>query len=242
MPASQVRLICRYFVASTITVSTDHRLVVAELCFRPRIQKAQAKPPLLNKRSRLSPDVKVAFQVEISNIIGNGDPAQLSSEDLSNLIRSAPVTAAKKVLPQIAKSEFPQEFSAETIALIAQKRASWKLLQTSGQRVTRSNRDAHRTLCKDVKRAVAADRNRKPTTAIMPPEAEFINHYRAHYQPGPEQPLQIAGCELPTSVSDDLLTQADFESGVKSLNENRELGLDECAPEYIKHGGALLWQ
>jgi len=271
IPGSQVRLVCRYFVASTISVSTDHRLSVAELCFRPRIQKAQAKPPNLDKRSLLVPDINAAFQLEISNILGSSDPAQLSSEELSNAVRSAPVAAAKKVLPRRAKPEFPHEFSAETIALIAQKRGSWKELQKSGQRVTRSKRDAHRTLCKDVKRAVADDRNRKleleaaelseafavdrfkgysllkrqhhkRATAIMPPEAEFTNHYRAHYQPGPEQPLHVAGCELPISANDDTLSQADFEAGVKSLNENRQPGQDDCAPEYIRRGGTLLRQ
>ena len=84
--------------------------------------------------------------------------------------------------------------------------------------------------------------HRKRATAIMPPEAEFTDHYRAHYQPGPEQPLHIAGCELATSVVDDTLSQTDFEAGVKCLNENRQPGQDECAPEYIKRGGRLLWQ
>ena len=94
-------------MAPTISVSTDHRLSVAELCFRPRIQKAQAKPPNLDKRSLLVPDINAAFQLEISNILGSSDPAQLSSEELSSSVRSAPVAAAKKVLPRIAKPEFP---------------------------------------------------------------------------------------------------------------------------------------
>ena len=171
----------------------------------------------------------------------------------------------------MAKREFPQEFSAETIALIAQKRASWNELQKSGQRLTRSKRDVYRTLCRDVKRAVADDRNRKleleaaelseafavdrfkgysllkqqhrkPATAIMPPEAEFTDHYRTHYQPGPEKPLLVAGCELAASPDDDTLSRDDFEAGVKRLNEHRQPGQDDCAPEYIKRGGSLLWQ
>ncbi len=34
----------------------------------------------------------------------------------------------------------------------------------------------------------------------------------------------------------------EFESGVKCLNENRQAGIDECAPEYIKRGGTMLLQ
>ena len=205
------------------------------------------------------------------NILGNSVPDQLSSQELSSAIRSAPVAAAKKVLPTIVKRKFPQEFSAETIKLIAQKRATWKLLQKSGKRVTRSKRDVYRALCRDCKQAIASDRNRKleseaaelsdafavdrfkgysllkrqhrkPGTAVMPPEAEFTEHYRAHYQPGPEQPLKIAGCSLAASAEDDTLLREEFESGVKCLNENRQAGIDECAPEYIKRGGTMLLQ
>lgn len=272
MPASQVRFVCRYSAAPTISVSTDHRLVISELCFRPRICKVvHAKPPNLNKRCLQDRDVKVAFQSEISNILGDNEPDQLSSEELSNKIRSAPVAAARTVLPRTVKRKYPEEFSAETIELIAQKRATWKLLQKSGQRVTRSKRDAYRALCRDCKQAISNDRNRvleseaaelsdafavnrfkgysllkrqhrKRANAIMPPEAEFTEHYRDHYQLGPEQPLHIAGCDLAASTEDDTLSRGDFESGIKSLNENRQPGLDDCAPEYIKHGGTKLLQ
>ena len=84
--------------------------------------------------------------------------------------------------------------------------------------------------------------HRKPATAIMPPEAEFTDHYRTHYQPGPEKPLHVAGCELAASPDDDTLSRDDFEAGVKCLNEHRQPGQDDCAPEYIKRGGSLLWQ
>ena len=57
-------------------------------------------------------------------------------------IRSAPITAAEKTLPQLAKAKYPDEFQAETIELIEQKRTLWKFLQKSGKRVTRSTRDA----------------------------------------------------------------------------------------------------
>ena len=134
-----------------------------------------------------------------------------------------------------------------------------------------SHRTAHRKLCQDCKKAIASNRNRvleteaselaeafsqdrfkgykllkqqhsKSTNAIMPPEAEFTNHYKNHYQPGPETPLVVSGCELGPSLEDDSLSFADFESGLKTLNENRSPGIDDCAPEYIKHGGPKLWQ
>jgi len=135
----------------------------------------------------------------------------------------------------------------------------------------RSKRHAHRALCRDVKNAIAGDRkrrleleaaqlsdafsmdrfkgysllkqqHRKPTSAILPPEHEFTEHYSNHYQPGPEQPLHIDSCELPASVEDDTLSREEFESGIKSLNENRSPGVDDCAPEYIKRGGSKLLQ
>ena len=259
-------------MAPAITLSTDHRLTISELCFRPRIQKVvQAKPPNLNNRALQDRGIRDAFQSEISNILGDSVPEEVSSEDLSDAIRSAPVAAARKILPRIAKRKFPSEFSAETIQLIARKQVSWKLLQVSGKCVTRSKREAHRALCGDCKKAIASDRNRKleaeatelsnafavdrfkgysllkrqhrkRISAIMPPEAEFTEHYRNHYKPGPEQPLQIDGCELAASVEDETLSFADFACGIKSLNENRSPGLDDCAPEYIKRGGLKLWQ
>ena len=272
MPATQLRFVCRYIVAPVITVSTDHRLSISELCFRPRLRKpTQTKPVNLNRRLLKDPNVRLAFQSEISSILGDTAPEEVSSKDLSSAIRSAPVTAATKVLPRIVKRKFPAEFSTETIQLIASKRESWKLLQKSGKRVTRSKRNAHRTLCKEVKKSIADDRNRrleseaaelsdafsvspfkgysllkqqhrKPTSAIMPPESDFTEHYRSHYQLGLEQPLHIASCDLPASGEDDTLSRESFDVGVKSLNENRSPGVDDCAPEYIKRGGPKLLQ
>ena len=72
--------------------------------------------------------------------------------------------------------------------------------------------------------------------------SEFTEHYRSNYKPGPEQPLEIAGCNLAASVEDDTLSRTDFESGIKCLNDNRSPGLDDCSPEYIKHGGTKLLQ
>ena len=66
-------------------------------------------------------------------------------KDLSRVIRSAPVTAATKVLP-LVKRKFPAEFSAEIFQLIASKRDSWRLLQKSGKRLTRSKRNVHRAV------------------------------------------------------------------------------------------------
>ena len=219
MPATQLRFVCRYIVAPVITVSTDHRLSISELCFRPRLRKpTQAKPVNLNSRLLQDPSFRLTFQSEISSILGNTAPEEVSSEDLSRAIRSAPVTAATKVLPQIVKHKFPSEFSAKTIKLIASKRDHWRLLQRSGKRLTRSKRKMHRALCKEVKKSIADDRNRrleseavqlsdafsmspfkgysllkqqhrKPTSAILPPESDFTEHYRSHYQSVPEQPL-----------------------------------------------------
>ena len=272
MPATQLRFVCRYIVAPVITVSTDHRLSISELCFRPRLRKpTQAKPVNLNSRLLQDPNVRLTFQSEISSILGDTAPEEVSSEDLSRAIRSAPVTAATKVLPRIVKRKFPAEFSAETVQLIASKRDSWRLLQKSGKRLTRSKRNVHRALCKEVKKSIADDRNcrleseaaqlsdafsvspfkgysllkqqhRKPTSAIMPPESDFTEHYRSHYQPGPEQPLHISSCDLPASGEDDTLSRESFDAGIKSLNENRSPGVDDCAPEYIKRGGPKLLQ
>ena len=106
-------------------------------------------------------DTQTAFQTEISNILGDDDSDLLTSDKLSTTIRSAPISAAEKTLPQLAKTKYPDEFQAETIELIKQKRTLWKSLQKSGKRVTRSMRDAYRVLCRTCKRAISDDRNRK---------------------------------------------------------------------------------
>ena len=272
LPKPQFRFVCRQLVVPVITVSTDHRLIISELRFRPRVHRNKhAKPIKVNNSSLLDKDIREAFQSEVSNLLGDTDPQELSTAELSKAVRSAPIEAAKQVLPPMVKRKFPPEFSAETINLINQKRDSWRLLQKSGKRVMGSHREAHRKLCQDCKKAIASDRNRvleteaselaeafsqdrfkgykllkqqhsKSTNAIMPPEAEFTNHYQNHYQPGPEMPLDVSGCELGPSLEDDSLSFAEFESGLKTLNGNRSPGIDDCAPEYIKHGGPKLWQ
>ena len=126
-------------------------------------------------------------------------------------------------------------------------------------------------LSKEVKKSIANDRNRrleseaaqlsdaflvspfngysllkqqhhKPASDIMPPESDFTEHYHSHYQLGPEQPLHISSCDIHTSAEDDTLSQESFDAGINSLYENRAAGVDNCAPEYIKHGGPKLLQ
>ena len=270
LPASQLRFVCRYKVAPTITVSSDHRLSYSELCFRPRLPKSKVeKPVILDKRALQEPDIQSNFQTEINNALGVSAPEDVPSDDLSQKIRSVPVEAAFKVLPRVTKQLFPKEFSKETIELIECKQASWKRIQKSGAKFTRAKRTAHQLLCKRVREAVANDRNRKleseasqlteafsaspfkgysllkkqhrkPTNAIMPPEADFTAHYSNHYKPGTEEPLLVHGCNLPASEDDDTLTRQNFDEGVKALNENRSPGTDKCAPEYIKRGGPTL--
>ena len=270
MPATQIRFVCRYKVSPVITVSTDHRLSISELCFRPRLGKpTQKKRVATNNRLLQEPNINQEFQSEISNILGDTAPEEVSSADLSSMIRSAPVTAASKVIPQTKKVKFPMEFSMETIQLIAHKRDSWRLLQKSGKRLTRSIRCKHRALCKKVKKYIARDRNlkleseaaqlsdafsvspfkgysllkqqhRQPTCATMPPESDFTDHYHSHYQPGPETPLDIVSCDPPTLIADEILSDESFDAGIKSLNGNRSPGVDDCAPEFIKLGGPKL--
>ena len=75
----------------------------------------------------------------------------------------------------------------------------------------------------------------------MPPEAEFTEHYRSHYQQGAEEPLTVHGCSLPPLHTDDILTKDDLEFGLRSLNSNRSPGHDGCAQEYLKQGGSVLF-
>jgi hypothetical protein len=74
----------------------------------------------------------------------------------------------------------------------------------------------------------------------MPAEKEFTNHYRTQYQAGTENPLEVSGCNLPPSITDDTLSRDDFDAGVRCLNEDRQAGHDDCAPEYIKRGSPTL--
>ena len=132
-------------------------------------------------------------------------------------------------------------------------------------------REVYHNLCRDMKRSISADRiallekeateladtfkqdrfkgyrllkrqHRSRTKAVMPPEKDFTEHYRVQYQLGTEVPLEVAGCELPASPLDDILSQDDFDTGIRSLNANRQPGHDGCAPEYLKRGGPVLHQ
>ena len=60
------------------------------------------------KRALHNPDTCKAFQTE--NILGPFDPEQLEVVELANKIRTAPVSAAAKILPANAKGEYPEEF------------------------------------------------------------------------------------------------------------------------------------
>lgn len=272
VPSKQLRFISRSYVAPNIALFTDHRLAVCELTFRPRIAKTSSpRPPSIDNRALLDTDVCKAFQAEITNTLGDVEPELLPSLDISNSIRTVPVLAANKVLPSKSKSRFPEEFSVQTIDLIRRKRKLWKFLQSSGQRVTRSMREAYRSLRRDTRHSIASDRialleteaaeladtfkhdrfkgyrllkrqHRARTKAVMPPEKEFTDHYRTQYQLGAEVPLEVSGCVLPASPLDDVLSRDDFDSGIRSLNANRQPGHDGCAPEYLKHGGPVLHQ
>ena len=272
VPSTHMRFISRSFVAPHTTIFTDHRLAVCEISFRPRIAKTTSpRPPSVDNRALLQQDVCNAFQAEISNTLCAIDPELQPSDVISNMIRTAPVSAAEKVLPAKSKGPFPDEFSADTIDLIRRKRKLWKFIQKSGQRITRSMRDTYRSLRRDTKSSISVDRiatlekearelsdtfkedrfkgyrllkrqHRTRTKAVMPPEVDFTEHYRTHYQLGAEEPLEVAGCELPDSTSDDVLSRDDFDCGLRSLNANRQPGHDDCPPEYLKRGGPVLHQ
>ena len=148
VPGTHLRFICRSFVAPNITLFTDYRLAVCELIFRPRItNRNRPQPPPVDNLALSDQDVRIAFQTDISN----RDPELLSSEELSNSIRTVAVSAANKVLPRKSKSKFPVEFSAQTIYLVHQKRKLWKFLQKSGKRITRSMREEYRNIRRDTK-------------------------------------------------------------------------------------------
>ena len=155
--------------------------------------------------------------------------------------------------------------------MIHRKRRLWTFLQKSGRRILRSLSSEYRSLSRETKRAIKNDRNalleqeaselskafsentfkgysllkqqhRTRTNAILPPESDFTDHYRSHYEPGDEVPLELHSCELPPCADDDTLTCTDFDAGVRSLNSNRSAGQDNVVPEYIKHGGPVLLQ
>ena len=232
-----MRFAFRFFVPHHITVYTDHRLVAFEVSFRPRLAKSVSSrsPPIDKSMLRNNNDYKTEFQNEINTVLAQSDPEQLDSDTLSNMLRSVPIAAAEKVLPKIAESQFPNEFSAGTIELIQRKRKLWKFLQKSGRRVTHSLRDTHRSLCRETKCAIASDRivtlkreaaelssafkqdrfkgysllkrqHRSRIKAIMPPEKDFTEYYREHYKLGHESPLEVSSCELPPCEKDDILS------------------------------------
>ena len=270
LPATKMRFISRYFVVQHLTLHTDHRLTVCELSFHPRVTKNDnAKAPQIDKTSLQCENTQTKFAAEIANAFEALNPEQLSSDELADKIRTIPVAAAERVLPAKRKEKFPNEFSTNTIDLIHRKRKLWIHLQKSGKIVTRSIRDTFRNLCRDTKRAISADRiallekeanvlsetfkqdrfkgykllkrqHRTRAKPVMPPVSDFTEHYRAHYQPGTEEPLEVASCALPTSASDETLTREEFDSGLRRLNSNRQAGHDACAPEYVKCGGPVL--
>ena len=272
VPSAHMRFVARCFVPSDVTISTDHRPAICELNFRPRTApKSSISSPSLNIRALYEDEIKDAFQKDIEQSLGNANPADLPSEELASSIRSATVFAANEVIPVKQKSKFPQEFSQETISLIHRKRRLWTFLQKSGRRILRSLSSEYRSLCRETKRAIKNDRNalleqeaselskafsentfkgysllkqqhRTRTNAILPPESDFTDHYRSHYEPGDEVPLELHSCELPPCADDDTLTCTDFDAGVRSLNSNRLAGQDNVVPEYIKHGGPVLLQ
>ena len=266
-----MRFIARCFVPSDFGLSTDHRPVICELNFRPRTAPRTERTPTIDIRSLNQTRIKESFQHEVSSALGETNPETLSSEDLASTIRSVTDSAAQKIIPAKRKAKFPDEFRPETIALINAKRRLWKFMQKSGIRITRSSREQYRTLCRNTKKAIKTDRNlnlereaaelseafkrntfagysllkrqhRTRSKAVLPPESDFTEHYRAHYELGTETPLTVHGCDVPTSASDESLTRDDFDEAVRCLNSNRSAGQDGMAPEFIKHGGPVLLQ
>ena len=198
-------------------------------------KKDKSRTPHVDKSSLQQKPIQETFANEVSNMLRLSNPDELTSEELSDKIRSVPVAAAQNVLPVKTKDKFSSEFTTGTIRLIQQKRKLWLFLQKSGKRITRSLRETYRKLCRDTKQAISSDRitlleseakqlsdtfkqdrfkgykllkrqHRSRSKAVMPPEADFTEHYRAHYQLGTEEPLDISSCSLPPTASDDLLS------------------------------------
>ena len=104
-----MRFVARCFVPSDFAISSDHRPVVCELNFRPRVApKPSASPPMLNIHALNDDAIKVAFQSEVEHLIGNANPEEVTSEELASSIRSAAVSAASKVIPVRQRSKFPR--------------------------------------------------------------------------------------------------------------------------------------
>ena len=266
-----MRFILRCFVTSDFELSSDHRPVICELNFCPRTAPKPIKPPSLDIHSLNDSNVKEAFQSEITSALQGLDPETLPSESLASTIRSVTTEAAQKTIAPKRKLVHRENLQPQTIALIQNKRKLYKFMQNSGIRVTRAVRERYRIVCRDVKRSINADRNsileheatelaeafskdtfagysllkrqhKTRSKAVLPPEADFTEHYRSHYELGTEAPLSIHGCDVPSLPADETLTRDDFDAGVRSLNSNRSAGQDSVAPEFIKHGGAVLLQ
>ena len=270
VPTSHMAFVSRCFVPSDFELSTDHRPVICELNFRPKVLSKTRSPPQLNVRSlNNDSELRKSYSESVSSTLSNSDPETLSSEILAAQARSAMLSSAQNVVPRKLKTKFPVEFTEDTIALIQLKSKLWRDMQRSGTRVTRAIRANYKQVCMQTKQAIRSDRNtkleqeaaqlnaafeentfkgysllkkqfRSRSKAVLPPESDFTDHYKSHYELGPEPPAVVYGCELPPSTSDDNLTREDFDKGVQKLNANRAAGHDDIAPEFIKHGGNFL--
>ena len=89
-------------------------------------------------RGFAQPNVRETFQNTVTRALGDTNPDEVPSDQLSSTIRNVTCEAARATIPTKSKSKFPEEFSPETIALIQQKRTVWRSLQNSETRVTRS--------------------------------------------------------------------------------------------------------
>ena len=138
-----MRFISRCFVPSDFGLSSDHRPVISELNFCTPTTPEIAWQPLLDIRLLNNNDIRETFQQEISSALNESDPETLPSDELASTIRSVVISAAQNAIPAIRKPKFPEEFSAETIALIQRKLKMWKFMQKSGVRVTRSTREQY---------------------------------------------------------------------------------------------------
>ena len=62
------------------------------------------------------------------------------------------------MLTSKAKGQFPDEFYTGTIDLLNRKQKLWKFLQMSGKQITQSMRTAYRSVRRDIKLFISADR------------------------------------------------------------------------------------
>ena len=79
IPATHMRFVARCFVPSDFAISSDHRPVVCELNFRPRVApKPSASPPMLNVHALNDDAIKAALQSEVEHLIGNAKPDEVT--------------------------------------------------------------------------------------------------------------------------------------------------------------------